>query len=144
MKHSLMELHLIMEQTATLDMVKTITDKYKSKVPPNLKMEFTNYEERSEKGDYQVDRNTIRLKIRHKNLQDFIETVLHEIHHAMDAKRYNGRWGKGPDGYEMAYEVEMSYQEGLGKDRYDDNKYEIAAEKWCKQEYRRKWKNFKF
>ena len=62
----------------------------------------------------------------------------------MEAKRYNGRWGKGPKGYEMAYEVEMSYQEGLGKDRYDDNKYEIAAEKWCKQEYRRKWKNFKF
>ena len=62
----------------------------------------------------------------------------------MDAKRYNGRWGKGPDGYEMAYEVEMSYQEGRGKDRYDDNRFEIAAEKWCKQEYRKNWKNFKF
>ena len=62
-----MELHLLMEQEATLDMVKTITDKYKSKVPPNLKIEFTNYEEKSEKGDYQVEDNTIRLKKRHKN-----------------------------------------------------------------------------
>ena len=43
-------------------MVKTITDKYKSKVPPNLKIQFTSYEEKSEKGDYKVDTNTIRLK----------------------------------------------------------------------------------
>ena len=143
MKHTLMELHLIMEQTATLDMVKTITDKYKSKVPPNLKIQFTSYEEKSEKGDYQVEDNTIRLKKRHKNLQDFIETVLHEIHHAMDAKRYNGRWGKGPKGYEMAYEVEMSYQEGLGKDRYDDNKYEINAENFGKKNWKKWYNKFK-
>ena len=144
MKHTLMELHLLKEEKVTLDMAHKIIDKYKSKVPSGIKVEFTNYESDTEKGDYQVDYNLIRIKRTHKNLQDFIETVLHEIHHAMDAKRYDGQWGKGPKGYKLSYEIEMGYQEGKGKDGYDHNKYEIAAEKWCKQEYRRNWKNFKF
>ena len=37
--------------------------------------------------------------------------------------------------------MEMNYQIGMGKDEYDDNKYEIEAEKWARNEYRRFWKN---
>ena len=135
MKHTLMELHLLMEQEATLDMVKTITDKYKSKVPPNLKIEFTNYEEKSEKGDYQVEDNTIRLKKRHKNLQDFIETVLHEIHHAKRVHRY------GLDKFLKKYQQADTVAMSIGGERYRDNKWEKKAEGWAKHEYKRYFKD---
>ncbi len=144
MKHTLMELHLLMEEKATMDKVNTIIDKYRSKIPPGIKVEFTSYNSDTVKGDYQAKLNKIRIKKTYKNLKDFIESVLHEIKHAMDAKSYNGEWGKGPKGYHTDYEMEMNYLIGIGKDEYDDNKWEIAAEKWCKEEYRRKWKNFKF
>ena len=130
-----MEVHLLMEQEATIDMVKTITDKYKSKVPPNLKIQFTSYEEKSEKGDYQVDSNTIRLKKRHKNLQDFIETVLHEIHHAKRVHRY------GLKQFLKKYHQAGQVADFLGKDRYFANKWERKAEGWAKHEYNRYFKD---
>ena len=52
----------------------------------------------------------------------------------MDAK------DKGKNQYKDEYEMEMNYQIALGKDRYDDNKFEIEAEKWAQKEYRKRWK----
>jgi len=66
---------------------------------------------------------------------DFIISVLHEIKHAMDAK------DKGKSKYKNEYEMEMNRQIALGKDRYDDNKFEIEAERWAQKEYRNFWKN---
>ena len=80
---------------------------------------------------YNVDTGTLELSTRYKTiknrqLKDFLITILHEIYHAMDAKKYG--WKK----FKEMYEYEMNYQIAMGKDEYEDNKYEIAAEEFGK------------
>ena len=87
---------------------------------------------------YDVDRGTLELSTKYKTiknsqLKEFLITILHEIYHAMDAKKYG--WKKFKDMYEM----EMNLQIAKGKDEYDDNKYEIEAEKFGQMNWS-KWK----
>jgi hypothetical protein len=87
---------------------------------------------------YDVDRGTLELSTKYKTiknsqLKEFLITILHEIYHAMDAKKYG--WKKFKDMYEM----EMNLQIAKGKDEYDDNKYEIEAEKFGQKNWS-KWK----
>ena len=87
---------------------------------------------------FNVDTGTLQLSTRYKTIkkrqvEDFLITIIHEIYHAMDAKRYG--WRK----FKEMYEMEMNYQIAMGKDEYDDNKYEIAAEKFGKKNWS-KWK----
>ena len=64
-------------------------------------------------------------------------TIIHETYHAMDAKKYG--WRKFKD----MYEYEMNYQIANDKDEYKDNKYEIAAEKFGRQNYKKWYDKFK-
>ncbi len=78
---------------------------------------------------YDVDRGELQLSTKYKTIKtrqikEFLITILHEIYHAMDAKKYG--WKK----FKEMYEYEMNYQISLGKDEYEDNKYEIEAEKF--------------
>ena len=78
---------------------------------------------------YDVDRGTLELSTKYKTiknsqLKEFLITILHEIYHAMDAKKYG--WKKFKDMYEM----EMNILISKGKHQYKDNKYEIEAEKF--------------
>ena len=87
---------------------------------------------------YDVDRGTLELSTKYKTiknsqLKEFLITILHEIYHAMDAKKYG--WKKFKDMYEM----EMAYQIANDKDQYKDNKYEIEAEKFGQKNWS-KWK----
>ena len=87
---------------------------------------------------YNVDTGTLELSTRYKTiknrqLKDFLITILHEIYHAMDAKKYG--WKKFKDMYEM----EMNLQIAKGKDEYKNNKYEINAEKFGQKNWS-KWK----
>ena len=87
---------------------------------------------------YNVDTGTLELSTRYKTiknrqLKEFLITILHEIYHAMDAKKYG--WKK----FKEMYEYEMNYQIAKGKDEYDDNKYEIEAEKFGQKNWS-KWK----
>jgi len=87
---------------------------------------------------YDVDRGTLELSTKYKTiknsqLKEFLITILHEIYHAMDAKKYG--WKKFKDMYEM----EMNLQIAKGKHQYDDNKYEIEAEKFGQKNWS-KWK----
>ena len=87
---------------------------------------------------YDVDRGTLELSTKYKTiknsqLKEFLITILHEIYHAMDAKKYG--WKKFKDMYEM----EMNLQIAKGKDEYDDNKYEIEAENFGQKNWS-KWK----
>ena len=87
---------------------------------------------------YDVDRWTLELSTKYKTiknsqLKEFLITILHEIYHAMDAKKYG--WKKFKDMYEM----EMNLQIAKGKDEYKDNKYEIDAEKFGQKNWS-KWK----
>ena len=88
---------------------------------------------------YNVDTGTLELSTRYKTiknrqLKEFLITIIHEIRHAMDAKKYG--WKK----FKEMYEYEMNLQIAKGKDEYDDNKYEIAAEKFGQKNWK-KWFN---
>jgi hypothetical protein len=82
---------------------------------------------------YNVDSGTLELSSKYKEikprqLKDFLVTLLHEIRHAVDAKKYG--WRKFKEMYEM--EMNMIAQSHYpGKDDpYRDNKYEIEAEEF--------------
>ncbi len=88
---------------------------------------------------FNVDTGTLELSTRYKTIKqrqvkEFLITILHEIYHAMDAKKYG--WRKFKD----MYEYEMNYQIAMGKHQYKDNKYEIEAEKFGQRNWT-KWKN---
>ena len=75
---------------------------------------------------FNVDTGTLQLSTRYKTIkkrqvEDFLITIIHEIYHAMDAKRYG--WRKFKD----MYEYEMNLMIAQDKHQYDDNKYEIEA-----------------
>ena len=78
---------------------------------------------------YNVDTGTLELSTRYKTIKnrqikEFLITILHEIYHAMDAKKYG--WKK----FKEMYEMEMNLLIQKGKHQYKDNKYEIEAEKF--------------
>ena len=88
---------------------------------------------------FDVDRGTLELSTRYKtikkrDIKEFIITMIHEIYHAMDAKKYG--WKK----FKEMYELEMNYQVGQGKHEYKDNKFEIEAEDFG-QKNGKKWYN---
>ena len=91
---------------------------------------------------FDVDRGTLQLSTKYKTIKksqikDFLITIIHEIYHAMDAKKYG--WKKFKD----MYEYEMNYQVSQGKDEYKDNKYEIAAEEFGQKNWQKWYKTFK-
>ena len=88
---------------------------------------------------FNVDTGTLELSSRYKTIKprqvkEFLITILHEIYHAMDAKKYG--WRKFKD----MYEYEMNLMIAKDKDEYKDNKYEIEAEKFGQRNWT-KWKN---
>ena len=90
---------------------------------------------------YNVDTGTLELSTRYKTiknrqLKEFLITILHEIYHAMDAKKYG--WKK----FKEMYEMEMNYRIANNQDEYKDNKYEIEAEDFGQNNWK-KW-NSKF
>ena len=90
---------------------------------------------------YNVDTGTLELSTRYKTIKkrqikEFLITILHEIDHAIDAKK------KGWKNFEADYEWEMNYQVGKGKDPYKDNKYEIKAEKFGQKNWSNWYRKF--
>ena len=78
---------------------------------------------------FDVDRGTLELSTKYKvikrnQIKEFLITIIHEIRHAMDAKKYG--WKK----FKEIYEMEMNLLIQKGKHQYKDNKYEIEAEKF--------------
>ena len=91
---------------------------------------------------YNVDTGTLELSTRYKTIKkrqikEFLITILHEIYHAMDAKKYG--WKKFKD----MYEYEMNYQISLGKDEYKDNKFEIEAEEFGRKNWSKWYDKFR-
>lgn len=88
---------------------------------------------------YNVDVGVLELSTKYKiikksQIKDFLITILHEIQHAMDAKKYG--WKQFKD----MYEYEMNYQVTHNKDSYKDNKFEIEAETFGQSNWK-KWKD---
>ena len=86
-------------------------------------------------GDYDFDTDTISLRKNYPSVKEFIVSVLHEIHHAKQVKKY----GKKKFLKKYVQAGDMANWDGF--DRYDKNKWEIKAENWANQEYNRRWKN---
>ena len=92
--------------------------------------------------NFDVDTGTLELSTRYKIIKkgqtkEFLITIIHEIGHAIDAKKYG--WRKFKD----MYEYEMNYQVSQGKDEYKDNKYEIKAEEFGQKNWRKWYNKFK-
>ena len=88
---------------------------------------------------YNVDTGTLELSTRYKTIkkkdvEEFLITIIHEIYHAMDSKKYG--WKK----FKEMYEMEMNLMIAMGKHQYKDNKYEIEAEKFGQKNWK-KWQN---
>ena len=88
--------------------------------------------------NYEVEINTMyESKKLNKDPKEFLHTILHEIKHAIDAKKM------GKKKFIQAYETEQNmiaqgYKKGK-HDPYSDNEFEEAAEKFAKKELG-KWK----
>ena len=107
------------------------------------KVESVRWRYKSIKGHahYNIDKGILELSTRYKNLKDsqvksFLITLVHEIRHAMDAKKYG--WRKFKEMWE--YEANMiSGDHVKGKtDPYKDNPYEIEAEQFGQKNWK-KW-----
>jgi len=79
---------------------------------------------------YNVDTNTIEISSdRSKDSKQFLLSVLHEINHALYAKKM------GRESYKYDYLMKGEMAQQKGGDIRDDNPYEIKAEKWAIQQF---------
>ena len=117
---------LLLERIDYLETAKSIVKKYKlkSKVKFGSKHDY---------GDYIPETDTILLNRSYPNVKEFIISVLHEIKHALDAKRLT------PKKFKKKYDQAGTMAVYHGKDPHDDNKWEKLAEKWAQREYKKKW-----
>ena len=79
------------------------------------------------KGDYEWKSDTINLRPSYSSIKEFLITVLHEIHHALQRKKL------GVNKYEKLYQRAGDLAVHQGKDFHDDNPFEEEAEKWAKK-----------
>ena len=91
---------------------------------------------------YNVDTGTLELSTRYKTiknrqLKEFLITIIHEIRHAMDAKKYG--WKKFKDMYEMEIAQWQAKNPGKEDDWYKNLSFEIEAEQFGQKNWS-KWK----
>ena len=89
------------------------------------------YKSKKAHASFNIDTGTLELSSRYKEikprqLKDFLITILHEIRHAVDAKKYG--WRKFKQMYEMEQNMIAQGHYPGKDDPYKDNKYEIEAE----------------
>ena len=96
---------------------------------------------------YDVDDGVLELSNRYKtiakrDIKEFLITMIHEIFHAMDAKKY------GIKGFKEKYEMEIAQWQAENPRKNPDNWYkhirsEVEAEKFGQKNYRRWLQKFK-
>ena len=84
-----------------------------------------NFSSGAHKGDYNWKKDIINLRPKYSSVKEFLMTVLHEIHHALQRKKY------GVNKYEKLYQRAGDLAVHKGKDFHDDNPFEEDAEKWA-------------
>ncbi len=116
MKHS-----FLLERVDYMDTAKELVNQYglKSKIKMGTGKNF---------GEYIPETDTITLRTSYKSVREFLMTILHEIKHALDAKRL----GKKKFIKKYTQAGTMAAYDGL--DPHDDNKWEEKAEKFAKQQ----------
>tara|TARA_Y100000034_G_scaffold129348_1_gene185614 strand:- start:285 stop:707 length:423 start_codon:yes stop_codon:yes gene_type:complete len=104
------------------------------------------YKSMKDYAHFDVDKGVLELSSRYKKLKDsqvkdFLITMIHEIRHAMDSKKYG--WNKFKEMWE--YEANMIAQGHVkGKtEPYGDNPYEIEAEEFGQKNWKQWYSKFK-
>lgn len=117
MEHSF----LISERIDYLDLSQTIVKQYglRSKVKFGSGKDF---------GEYVPETDTITLRRSYPSVKEFLLTILHEIGHALDAKRI------GVNKYIKKYTQAGTMAAYDGLDPHDDNKWEEKAERFARKE----------
>ena len=134
MKKTLTKIHNLMESKDFEYVAREIVRHYG--LPTKVKFTMGKNTSNKDKGDYRFKEDTIYIRPKgYKNNKEFIETLLHEIHHAVRVHRYGLK--KFLKKYQQADNVAMS----IGGERYRDNKWEKKAEGWAKHEYKRYFKD---
>ena len=78
--------------------------------------------------EYVPETDTITLSRSYPSIKEFLMTILHEIKHALDAKRLGVRK------YIKKYVQAGTMATYKGLDPHDDNKWEEKAERFAKKE----------
>ena len=135
-----MILNELVRETQKNQMISTLLKHYKVE---SVKMK---YKLMKDHAYFNVETGTMELSTRYKTLKtsqvkQFLITLIHEIRHAMDAKKYG--WKKFKDMWE--YEANMiSGGHVDGKtDPCGDNPYEVEAEKFGQDNWNKWYKQFK-
>tara|TARA_X000001382_G_scaffold109426_1_gene85643 strand:+ start:490 stop:933 length:444 start_codon:yes stop_codon:yes gene_type:complete len=140
MRKALTEIHLLMEKKGfnhLKDIALELAEFYGYKT--KVKIKRGRYE--GEKGFYHWHDNTIHIDP-NQSPKEFIITCLHEIYHVIQTAKAGGprqmqkiaerEWEKAAIG---------EYGKRAEKNPYEYVPFEIEAEKWAQNEYRKKWKN---
>ena len=116
--------YLLVERIDYLDTAQRMIKKYKlkSKVKIGSGKNF---------GEYVPETDTVTLRPSYSSVKEFLITVLHEIKHALDAKRLGVRK------YIKKYTQAGTMAQYDGLDPHDDNKWEENAEKWAQKEVKK-------
>ena len=134
MKKTLTKIHNIMESKDFEYVAREIVRHYG--LPTKVKFTMGKNTTNKDKGNYEFPEDTIYIRPKgYKTNKDFIETLLHEIHHAVRVHRYGLK--KFLKKYQQADNVALS----IGGEKYRDNKWEKKAEGWAKHEYKRYFKD---
>ena len=124
------------KETQKNQMISTLLKHYKVE---SVKMKYKSMKDHAY---YNVETGTMEISTKYKNLKTrqvkpFLITIIHEIKHAMDARKYG--WKRFKDDYEW----EMNLQIANNKHQYKDNKYEIEAEKFGQKNWSKWYTKFK-
>ena len=105
------------------------------------------YKSMKEYAHFDVDRGVLFLSSKYKeikssNVKSFLKTMIHEIFHAMDAKKY------GVKGFKEKYEMEIAQWQAENSDKDADDWYkhidsETNAEKFGQKNWSKWFSKFK-
>ena len=84
--------------------------------------------------NYIQDTDTIIICKKYHNSKEFLLSLLHEIKHAIDCKKLGKR------GYVKKYNQASNLAINQGLNHYTNNKWEIKAERWAKNNFK-KWEH---
>ena len=113
--------YLLLERIDYMQIAKTLIKQYglKSKIKMGTGKNF---------GEYIPETDTITLRTSYKSVREFLMTILHEIKHALDAKRL------GTKKFIKKYTQAGTMAQYDGLDPHDDNKWEEKAERFAERE----------
>ena len=113
--------YLLLERVDYLDTAQQLVKQYGLK----SKIKFTKGNQMAE---YVPETDTITLRRSYPSIKEFLLTILHEIKHALDAKRLT------PRKFIKKYTQAGTMAQYKGLDPHDDNKWEEKAERFARKE----------